>query len=97
MRLAKKCLILLVRCYQLLISPVLGNNCRFYPSCSHYMIEAIELHGPLKGVWLGLRRLSRCHPYSDGGFDPVPGHCDCASGPKDTGDPPASREQSDHR
>ncbi|MDF2181987.1 membrane protein insertion efficiency factor YidD [Neptuniibacter sp. CAU 1671] len=73
-------LILPVRGYQLLISPLLGPRCRFYPSCSHYMIEAIQTHGPVKGVWLGLKRLCRCHPYSDGGFDPVPESktpCDC--------------------
>jgi len=75
----KQALILLVRGYQLLLSPVLGNNCRFYPSCSSYMIEAIEVHGIIKGIWLGTRRLLRCHPYSDGGIDPVPPRCDCSS------------------
>ncbi|MDY6891110.1 MAG: membrane protein insertion efficiency factor YidD [Pseudomonadota bacterium] len=68
----KKALILLVRSYQLLLSPFLGNNCRFHPSCSSYMIEAIERHGVWRGVWLGTRRLLRCHPYHAGGFDPVP-------------------------
>lgn len=68
-------LILLVRAYQYLISPLLGGNCRFYPTCSSYMIEAIETHGVIKGVWLGLRRIGRCHPYSDGGVDPVPPAC----------------------
>jgi len=75
----KQALILLVRGYQLLLSPVLGNNCRFYPSCSSYMIEAIEVHGIIKGIWLGTRRLLRCHPYSDGGIDPVPPRCGCSS------------------
>ena len=65
-------LIGLVRLYQLLISPVMGSNCRFYPTCSSYMIEAIRVHGALKGLWLGTRRLLRCHPYSEGGLDPVP-------------------------
>lgn len=65
-------LIGLVRVYQLCISPVMGSNCRFYPTCSSYMIEAIQTHGALKGLWLGIRRLLRCHPYSDGGIDPVP-------------------------
>ena len=74
----KKLLILLVRGYQLLLSPFLGNNCRFYPSCSSYMIEAIEVHGVFKGLWLGTRRILRCHPYSDGGIDPVPPRCGCA-------------------
>ncbi|WP_143821105.1 membrane protein insertion efficiency factor YidD [Motiliproteus sp. MSK22-1] len=62
----------LVRCYQLLISPFLGNNCRFYPSCSSYTIEAMETHGLLKGFYLGIRRVLRCHPYHEGGLDPVP-------------------------
>ncbi|SMR71362.1 membrane protein insertion efficiency factor YidD [Marinobacterium sediminicola] len=74
-RLVTDFLILLVRLYQVAISPFLGNNCRFYPSCSSYMIEAIQLHGVLKGVYLGTRRLLRCHPYSDGGLDPVPPRC----------------------
>ena len=63
---------LLIRAYQLLISPLLGSNCRFYPSCSSYTLEAIERHGPLKGSWLGLKRILRCHPFSEGGLDPVP-------------------------
>jgi len=62
----------LVRAYALLISPFLGNNCRYYPSCSAYTQEAIEKHGALKGLWLGLRRISRCHPFHEGGYDPVP-------------------------
>ena len=66
-------LIGLVKIYRYCISPLLGPRCRFHPTCSAYMIEAIHLHGPIKGVWLGLKRLSRCHPYNDGGLDPVPG------------------------
>lgn len=73
----QKLLILPIRGYQYLISPMLGSNCRFYPSCSHYMIEAIETHGILKGGYLGIRRILRCHPYSDGGMDPVPPRCGC--------------------
>ncbi|WP_295444631.1 membrane protein insertion efficiency factor YidD [uncultured Thiodictyon sp.] len=65
-------LIWLVRLYQLVISPMIGPHCRFYPSCSQYAIEAIESHGLLKGVYLALRRLSRCHPWHPGGLDPVP-------------------------
>jgi len=69
---AKKILIGLVRAYQLLVSPLLGANCRFQPTCSRYMIDAIERFGALKGLGLGLRRLSRCHPWHEGGLDPVP-------------------------
>jgi putative membrane protein insertion efficiency factor len=65
-------LIALIRAYQYLISPLLGNHCRFYPSCSHYAVEAIRVHGPGHGLWLSLRRLSRCHPWHAGGYDPVP-------------------------
>jgi putative membrane protein insertion efficiency factor len=62
----------LIRGYQLAISPLLGPRCRFYPSCSHYAIEAIETHGALRGVWLTIKRISRWHPWHEGGFDPVP-------------------------
>jgi putative membrane protein insertion efficiency factor len=62
----------LIRGYQLAISPFLGPRCRFYPSCSHYAIEAIETHGSLRGSWLTIKRISRCHPWHEGGFDPVP-------------------------
>ena len=68
----KKVLIKLVRAYQLLISPVLGNNCRFYPSCSAYTIEAMEKWGAFRGIWMGLKRIGRCHPWHEGGVDPVP-------------------------
>ena len=65
-------LIVLIRGYQLLISPLLGNHCRFYPSCSQYAREAIERHGALRGGWLAIRRVLRCHPWHPGGVDPVP-------------------------
>lgn len=68
----KRFLIGLVRGYQLIISPFLGNNCRYSPSCSAYTIEAMEKHGPLKGIWMGMRRVGRCHPFHEGGYDPVP-------------------------
>ena len=65
-------LILLVRAYQRLISPLLPPSCRYYPSCSAYAVTALERFGPLRGTWLALRRLGRCHPWSDGGVDHVP-------------------------
>lgn len=65
-------LIWMIRGYQLAISPLLGNRCRFFPSCSDYALEALEKHGMNKGIWLGLRRVSRCHPWCPGGYDPVP-------------------------
>ncbi|MFA9216755.1 MAG: membrane protein insertion efficiency factor YidD [Sphingomonadaceae bacterium] len=68
----KTVLRLLLRTYQLTISPLLGPRCRFYPSCSAYAIEALEVHGAAKGSWLALRRVGRCHPWHDGGLDPVP-------------------------
>lgn len=65
-------LIFLIQCYRWLVSPMLGPSCRFYPSCSSYAQEAIRLHGALRGSWLAVRRLSRCHPWHPGGYDPVP-------------------------
>ena len=62
----------LIRLYQWTLSPWLGGACRFYPTCSNYALEAIELHGVWRGGWLTLRRLSRCHPFHPGGFDPPP-------------------------
>jgi putative membrane protein insertion efficiency factor len=65
-------LILLVRAYQVALSPLLPASCRYYPSCSTYAIEALERHGALRGGWLTLRRLARCNPFRPGGYDPVP-------------------------
>lgn len=62
----------LIRVYQRLLSPVLGARCRFHPTCSSYTLEAIERHGLWRGGWLSLRRIMRCHPFADGGYDPVP-------------------------
>jgi uncharacterized protein len=61
-----------IRGYQLVISPMIGPRCRFYPSCSCYAHTAIERYGVVRGFWLGLRRLLRCHPFAPGGYDPVP-------------------------
>ncbi len=68
----RRLLILLVRAYQYGISPYLGSRCRFHPSCSQYAVTAIERFGALRGGWLALRRLGRCHPLGKGGYDPVP-------------------------
>lgn len=69
-------LILLIKIYQWFISPLLGPRCRFYPSCSSYMLEAIQTHGFFCGTWLGIKRILRCHPGNPGGVDPVP-TCGC--------------------
>jgi putative membrane protein insertion efficiency factor len=61
----------LLRAYKTFLSPLLPSACRFYPTCSEYMREAVERYGAVRGVWLGLRRLLRCHPFHEGGFDPV--------------------------
>jgi len=61
-----------IKIYQILISPLLGPSCRFTPTCSQYTIEAIQKYGPLKGGWLGFRRILRCHPWGGCGHDPVP-------------------------
>ena len=68
----KTVLLAAVRGYQYALRPMLGANCRFYPSCSDYAREAIERHGAMRGSWLAARRVCRCHPYHPGGFDPVP-------------------------
>ena len=68
----KTLLIWIVRAYKLVLSPMLGQNCRFYPSCSSYAIDALQTHGALRGSWLAARRLGRCHPWNEGGVDPVP-------------------------
>lgn len=72
-RLLAGCMVALVRVYQWVISPLLGPRCRFWPSCSTYAVEALQVHGPLKGGWMAAKRIGRCHPGSDGGLDPVPG------------------------
>ena len=62
----------LIRLYQWIISPMLGPKCRFTPTCSTYALQAIEKFGPFKGLWLALKRISRCHPFGGSGYDPVP-------------------------
>jgi putative membrane protein insertion efficiency factor len=64
-------LITLLKGYKLWISPWLPSACRYRPTCSEYMLDAIRAHGPLRGVWMGLKRLGRCHPFHEGGYDPV--------------------------
>lgn len=65
-------LVWLLRAYQLLVSPMLGQNCRFYPTCSNYAVEALKVHGAARGSVLALRRVCRCHPWDEGGVDLVP-------------------------
>ncbi|MFH1138713.1 MAG: membrane protein insertion efficiency factor YidD [Pseudomonadota bacterium] len=69
---AARVLLALIRTYQVLISPILPNACRFYPSCSQYAYQAVAKYGPFKGTRLAVLRLLRCHPYHPGGYDPVP-------------------------
>ena len=68
----RRLLIFLISCYKICLSPFMGNNCRFYPSCSSYAQEAIDAHGVIKGSYLALLRVARCHPWHKGGEDPVP-------------------------
>lgn len=65
-------LILCIRFYQIFISPLKPPTCRFYPTCSAYAIEAIQKKGPVKGTWLAVKRIAKCHPFHPGGYDPVP-------------------------
>lgn len=73
-RLLTHLLAFLLRGYKLAISPWFGAACRFEPTCSAYAVEAIQLHGPVRGTWLGARRIARCHPWGGSGYDPVPAH-----------------------
>ena len=69
---AARLLALPVRGYRYFVSPLLGSNCRYYPSCSAYALDALAEHGALRGGWLSVRRIARCHPWHEGGYDPVP-------------------------
>ncbi|WP_083867501.1 membrane protein insertion efficiency factor YidD [Fulvivirga imtechensis] len=72
MQFLKNLFIFPIRFYQVAISPLLGSNCRHSPTCSQYTIEAIREWGPFKGTWMGMKRISRCHPWGTSGYDPVP-------------------------
>lgn len=74
LRLVPRLMIGCIKAYQLAISPYIGMNCRFHPGCANYAIEALELHGVVKGGYLATRRILKCHPLHPGGYDPVPGH-----------------------
>ena len=64
--------IFLIKIYQWVISPALGPKCRYTPTCSHYAVESLKKYGPIKGLWLAVKRISRCHPWGGSGYDPVP-------------------------
>jgi putative membrane protein insertion efficiency factor len=68
----KRLVLALLRLYKRFVSPALPPSCRFYPTCSEYMVEAVERYGVVRGGWLGIKRLSRCQPWNPGGYDPVP-------------------------
>jgi uncharacterized protein len=67
----RRSVLVVLRSYKRFISPLLPSACRFYPTCSEYMMAAVEKYGPARGVWMGLRRIGRCHPFQEGGYDPV--------------------------
>jgi putative membrane protein insertion efficiency factor len=81
-------LIVLLRGYRLLISPLYGQVCRYHPSCSAYALDAVREHGSIRGSWLTLRRLGRCHPWAAGGYDPVP----CRSSRASAGSSPSPQQ-----
>jgi len=68
----RQILLIIIKFYQIVISPLIGQRCRFYPSCSHYAHDAVKFHGVFKGSWLAVKRLGKCHPWHEGGYDPVP-------------------------
>ena len=79
---AARALLFAVRVYQAFFSALMPSACKFYPSCSHYAAEAVQIHGARRGSWLALRRVSRCHPFTRGGVDLVPDACDFPHGAK---------------
>ena len=87
----KYLLIGLLRLYRLLISPLYGQVCRYYPSCSAYALEAVTVHGSIRGSWYAVRRVARCHPWAAGGYDPVP------SRTEKPGNQPGEEQRSHHR
>ncbi|RLK50464.1 hypothetical protein DFR31_0364 [Alkalispirillum mobile] len=89
-------LIGIVRFYQYVISPMIGPRCRYWPTCSAYAVEALQLHGPFRGGWLALRRFLRCHPWGGHGVDPVPGSEGRTTGPCRCA-PPEDRKPGHHR
>jgi len=84
-RAAGSLLVAAVRAYQVAISPLLVGSCKFIPSCSQYYIMAVQEHGPWYGSWLGVRRVLRCHPFSTGGYDPVPRRATGSNAPRGQG------------
>ena len=72
MSVVARLVVLVIRGYQVTLSPLLPSACRYQPTCSHYALEAVERYGALKGTWLGAKRIARCHPFHPGGYDPVP-------------------------
>lgn len=82
----------LVRVYQMVISPYLAPRCRFQPTCSHYMIEAVQAHGGARGGWLGLKRIAKCHPWGGFGYDPVPQGGSNGAQKPDNGDDAGTRD-----
>lgn len=87
----RKLLLLPIRVYQYAISPMMASHCRHYPTCSQYAIEAITTHGAVKGLFLSVKRLLRCHPWGKGGYDPVPGTEVCSEVMSTTSRGPASQ------
>lgn len=75
----KHVLIALIKAYRVVISPLYGNVCKYHPSCSAYGLRSVEVHGALRGSWLTVRRIGRCHPWAAGGYDPVPGTPEAAA------------------